>query len=128
MSVALVYRLFFVAVLGAAGCGFAPVHEARTDGGALLCLGTSYDVDGRDANGCEYEDVPLQDTPEHAVDVTLPDVADKALGNPVNLVGHVYGDDRVHDSAPTSRPNGLPIGTRSPPSATATPTSASARA
>ncbi len=73
------------------------------------CKGEFYDVDGKTTNGCEAEDLPIQDTTLTAVAVALPNAFNTDLGvtgNPSNIVSQVYGDNRVHTAAPTARPNG----------------------
>ena len=64
----------------------------------LHCLLEFYDVNGSPHDGCEAEDVPVQDTPETAVEI---DVA-----KTFNHVGTIYGDDRVHDEPLPERPLG----------------------
>ena len=76
----------------------------------IVCKGEYYDVDGQVSNGCEAQDLPIQDSAITAVGLTLPDGALGTAGtdntNPINLVGQVYGDSRTHDAAPATRPNG----------------------
>jgi hypothetical protein len=68
---------------------------------SIECKGEFYDMDGKDTNGCEGSDPVVQDTSATAVAVMLP-----TGNNPMNLVGTIYGDTRVHDAAPTARPLG----------------------
>jgi hypothetical protein len=75
----------------------------------FICKGEYYDVDGQAANGCEAQDLPLQDSSITAVAVNLPNAFNTDLGvtgNPANIVSQVYGDSRTHDVAPTSRLTG----------------------
>jgi hypothetical protein len=75
----------------------------------FICKGEYYDVDGKTANGCEAQDLPLQDSSITAVNVNLPNAFNTDLGvtgNPANIVSQVYGDSRTHDAAPTSRLTG----------------------
>ena len=93
------------AMINAAGCGFVPEGGGK-DLGPLVCSGERYDVDGREDTGCEAEDLPVQDTPETALAITLPDVIDAARGNPLNYAGRIYGDARAHDAEPHDRRQG----------------------
>ncbi len=71
----------------------------------IVCRGEAYDVDGQLANGCEAIDQPIQDSSLAAVAITLPNVANDPamLTNPRNLAAQIYGDARVHESAPAQR-------------------------
>lgn len=68
---------------------------------SIECKGELYDLDGKDTNGCEASDPVVQDSSTTAVPKTLP-----TGNNPLNLVGTIFGDTRVHDTAPTARPLG----------------------
>jgi hypothetical protein len=82
----------------------------------ITCKGESYDVNGKIDDGCEAEDLPVQDSPAAAVAVSLPNVAgtattcDSALDtnthNPCTVVGQIFSDSRQHDAPPTTRMNG----------------------
>jgi hypothetical protein len=73
----------------------------------LTCLKEFYDLNGKEEDGCEAEDPIVQDTAGSAVAVTLPDTNDPLLKtNPQNIVGLAYGDSRLHQTQPTSRPYG----------------------
>jgi hypothetical protein len=78
----------------------------------IICRGESYDLDGKLANGCEAQDLPIQDSETTAVPITLPATHGPATGdlggngNPSNRLGQIYGDARMHESAPMLRPNG----------------------
>jgi hypothetical protein len=65
----------------------------------ITCKGEAYDLDGQPANGCEAEDLPVQDTEATAVATAL-------TGANLNVTAQIYGDGRPHDAAPTSRPLG----------------------
>jgi hypothetical protein len=75
------------------------------------CRGEYYDIDGKIANGCEAQDLPIQDSPATAV---VKNLADGALipspspdgTNPINFTGQVFGDVKDHETPPTQRPNG----------------------
>ncbi|MEO6420986.1 MAG: hypothetical protein ABIP39_16360 [Polyangiaceae bacterium] len=64
----------------------------------IECKGELYDLDGKDTNGCEASDPVVQDTSATAVPKTLP-----TGNNPLNLVGTIFGDTRLHDAPPTAR-------------------------
>ena len=70
--------------------------------------GEYYDENGATDDGCEALDLPVQDDSTSAVAITLPDVAQDpmAKSNPDNVLGYIYGDNRVHDMAPSMRPLG----------------------
>jgi hypothetical protein len=73
----------------------------------ITCLGEYYDLNGDASDGCEAQDLPVQDTAQAAKPISLPDANDPTFKtNPLNVVGYVYGDGRPHDAAPTSRPFG----------------------
>lgn len=79
---------------GAAGCDFT-------------CVGEFYDINGEDLDGCESEDVPVQDAAKIAVGISLPDTNDPTfMSNPLNVVGFVYGDSRTHEAPLEERPLG----------------------
>jgi hypothetical protein len=85
----------------------------RTCSGATcgyICRGEFYDVDGKAANGCEAQDLPIQNTASTAVTVLLPDMPLQASPgpnlNPTNAVSQIYGDMAEHEDVPTSRPDG----------------------
>ncbi len=63
----------------------------------IKCTGEHYDLDGKADNGCETDDLPIQDTATTAVVVTLPDATAK------NLVAPLYGDKRAHDTDVAAR-------------------------
>jgi hypothetical protein len=63
----------------------------------IECTGEHYDLDGQVANGCEAEDLPIQDSPTTAVAVMLPDATAK------NITAPMYGDKRQHDSDQAAR-------------------------
>ena len=74
----------------------------------LTCVGEYYDMDGDSSNGCEAQDVPVQDTAATAVAVALPNVtggtgACTNTNNPCTIVGQIYSDDRAHAASPTMR-------------------------
>jgi hypothetical protein len=69
------------------------------------CRGEFYELDGMSSNGCEAEDLPIQDTTVTAVPVNLPD-GHMVTGNPSNLTAQVYGDSLEHEMAPVMRANG----------------------
>ena len=74
----------------------------------IVCGGEFYDVDGNAANGCEAEDVPVQDTAGTAVAIMLPNVtggtgACTGANNPCTQTGQIYGDARFHEEPPLSR-------------------------
>jgi hypothetical protein len=74
----------------------------------ILCKGEFYDLDGDPANGCEVEDVPVQDSAGGALALTLPNTTGGTAScngatNPCTHVGKIYSDTRVHETAPTSR-------------------------
>jgi hypothetical protein len=76
----------------------------------IICKGEYYDVNGKADDGCESQDLPLQDTSITAVVIPLPDAVEPPDGgfttNPRNIIDKVYGDARTHDTAPMLRPNG----------------------
>jgi hypothetical protein len=63
----------------------------------IECTGEHYDLDGNPTNGCEAEDLPIQDSATTAVPVMLPDA------NAKNIVAPMYGDKRQHDSDQAAR-------------------------
>ncbi len=63
----------------------------------IECTGEHYDLDGKADNGCETDDVPIQDTATTAVAVMLPDA------NAKNIVAPLYGDKRAHDTDVAAR-------------------------
>jgi hypothetical protein len=67
----------------------------------IVCRGEHYDVNGKIDDGCELEDLPIQDSAITAVAVAL----DGAHATQ-NVVAAMYGDARVHETPPTLRPNG----------------------
>ena len=79
----------------------------------IECLGEYYDLDGDASNGCEAQDLPVQDLDLTAVVLMLPDV-DNGTGstpcdgatNPCTQTGQIYSDMRHHVNAPTMRPLG----------------------
>jgi hypothetical protein len=76
---------------------------------SYLCKGEFYELDGMSSNGCEAEDLPIQDTTTTAVVVNLPNAYNADLGvtgNPSNVTSQIYGDDLQHEMAPTMRTNG----------------------
>src|SRR5207248_1710941 len=73
----------------------------------ILCKGEYYDLNQDIKDGCESLDAPAQDTPQTAVTYTLPDMVDPMFKtNPLNLLGKIYWDLRMHDAPPELRPNG----------------------
>lgn len=81
----------------------------------ITCKDQYYDLDGNVANGCEAEDLPVQDLVLTAVALMLPDVNNgtgatncDGLTNPCTHAAQIYSDMRLHDGAPTMRPLGRP--------------------
>lgn len=73
----------------------------------FVCKGEYYDINGKEADGCEAADVPVQDTAQNAVALVLPDTVDPNFkSNPLNFLGRVYSDRRGHAEAPLARENG----------------------
>lgn len=74
----------------------------------LLCHGEFYDADGKLENGCETEDLPIQDSFATAVAITLPNVVNDTTlkSNPLNVVARIGHDDRAHDDEGGVRPRG----------------------
>jgi hypothetical protein len=77
----------------------------------IICKGEWYDINGSISDGCEAQDLPLQDSTTTAVVINLPDTALNSSPqsnntNPSNVVSQVYGDMRNHDVPPILRPNG----------------------
>jgi hypothetical protein len=70
-----------------------------------ICRGEFYELDGMSSNGCEAEDLPIQDTTTTAVTVNLPN-GHMVTGNPSNLTSQIYGDDLEHETSPVMRTNG----------------------
>jgi hypothetical protein len=66
------------------------------------------------SDGCEAEDLPIQDSSLTAVKITLPDVNNGGTGamacnnatNPCTVAAQIYSDTRKHENAPTNRPLG----------------------
>ena len=74
----------------------------------IACKGEYYDVNGSVDDGCEAIDPIIQDSAMNALAVTLPDVMQDPMekSNPMNILGKLYGDIRLHDAPPTMRPLG----------------------
>lgn len=79
----------------------------------IVCQGEYYDLDGDLMNGCEAQDLPVQDLDLTAVEIDLPDNntgtgsnACDGTANPCTHAGQIYSDMRMHANAPTARPLG----------------------
>jgi hypothetical protein len=81
---------------------------------SFSCKGEYYDLNGDMMDGCEAEDLPIQDSSLLAVSIVLPDVNNGGTGampcndatNPCTKTARIYSDTRKHENAPTNRPLG----------------------
>lgn len=73
----------------------------------IVCWGEFYDLNDDILDGCEEQDPTVQDGPDSAVTITLPDTDDPTFAsNPLDIVEVIYADLRAHAMPPVARPFG----------------------